>query len=97
MGSAASFSVEVPTVGFELLADVVVRSSTTLRITGTSAEERLVIVVGESELRVEAGATLELEGLVIANSTVSSALVVQGAASVAGARSSVAARHWPTL
>ncbi len=83
MGGAASFSVEVPSAGFALLADIVVQSGTTLRITGTSAEERPVIVVGEGELRVEAGATLELDGLTIANSTVSSALAVEGSATVA--------------
>jgi hypothetical protein len=83
MGSATSLSVEVPSAGFALLADIVVRSGTTLRITGTPAEERPLIVVGESELRVEAGARLDLDGLTIANSTVSSALAVEGAATVA--------------
>ena len=85
MGSSTSFSVEVPSPGFTLLADVVVRSGFALRISSTPAESeaRPMIVVGESELRVEAGATLELEGLTIANSTVSSALAVEGVATAA--------------
>ena len=83
MGSAANFSVEVPSAGFALLADIVVRNGTALRIAGMPAEARAMVVVGESELRVEAGAKLDLEGLTIANSTVSSALAVEGAATVA--------------
>ena len=83
MGNTASFSVGVPSAGFALLADIVVRSGATLRVSSNPAEARPVIVVGESELRVEAGAKLELEGLTIANSTVSSSLAVEGAATVA--------------
>jgi hypothetical protein len=82
MGSTTSFSVDVPGAVFALLSDVVVRSGIALRITGTPAEARPVIIVGESELRVEAGAKLELEALTIANSTVSSALAVEGVATV---------------
>jgi hypothetical protein len=83
MGSAASFSVDIPSGSFALLADVVVRSGTALRITGTPAEVQPIVVVGESELRVEAGARLELDGLTIANSTASSALTVEGTVAVA--------------
>jgi coenzyme F420-0:L-glutamate ligase/coenzyme F420-1:gamma-L-glutamate ligase len=85
MGSAASFSVDIPSGSFALLAGVVVRSGTALRISSTPAEPeaRPMIVVGESELRGETdaqGRPLVVTVPVVADEIASAGDLVKGKA-----------------
>ena len=71
------FAIELSGESVTLHTDLVVRSGTTLRI---SSSRRTAIVIGPHQIRVESGARLELDGLTIADSVLSSALVVRGSA-----------------
>jgi serine/threonine protein kinase len=74
----SNFTVTLSSDSLALQTDLVVRSGTTLRI---ASSMNATIVVGPHQIRVETGARLEIEGLTIADSVASSALVVRGSAS----------------
>jgi hypothetical protein len=74
---APAFAIELQDDSVALQTDLVVRSGTVLRVTSSA---NTTIVVGPHQIRVELGARLEIEGITIADSVQSSALVVRGAA-----------------
>jgi hypothetical protein len=71
-----NYTLELLDASLTLESDLVVRSGTTLRLTST----RTTVIVGSHQIRVESGARLELDGLTLADSVQSSALVVAGSA-----------------
>jgi hypothetical protein len=71
------FAVELTGTSVALETDLVVRSGTTLRLTSSS---RTTVVIGAHQIRVESGARLEMDGLTLADSIYSSALIVRGSA-----------------
>jgi hypothetical protein len=75
-----SFTITIAIDTVALQTDLVVRSGSALRITSST---NATIAVGPHQIRVETGARLEIEGLRIADSVHSSALVVRGSASAA--------------
>jgi len=75
---APTFAIELPDDSVALQTDLVVRSGTVLRVTSS---RHTTIAVGPHQIRVESGARLEIEGITIADSVQSSALVVRGSAS----------------
>jgi hypothetical protein len=72
-----SFAIELLGTSVALESDLVVRSGTTLRLTSSA---RTTVVIGPHQIRVESEARLELDGLTLADSVQSSALVVGGSA-----------------
>jgi endonuclease-8 len=71
-----SFAIELLGSSIALETDLVVRTGTTLRLSSTGT----TVVIGPHQIRVEPGARLELDGLTLADSVRSSALVVRGSA-----------------
>jgi hypothetical protein len=71
------FAIEFLGTSVALETDLIVRSGATLRLTSST---RTIVVIGPHQIRVEPGARLELDGLTIADSVQSSALVVGGSA-----------------
>jgi hypothetical protein len=71
-----SFGIELLGTSIALETDLVVRTGTTLRLASTG----ITVVIGPHQIRVEPGARLELDGLTLADSVRSSALVVRGSA-----------------
>jgi hypothetical protein len=72
-----NFVIELLGTSVALETDLVVRSGTNLRLTSST---RTTVVVGPHQVRVEPGARLELDGLTLADSVQSSALVIGGSA-----------------
>ncbi len=70
-----SFAIELAGTSIALETDLVVRSGTTLRLVSSA---HTTVVIGPHQIRVESGAWLELDGLTLADSVQSSALVVRG-------------------
>jgi hypothetical protein len=74
---APNFAIELLGTSLTLETDLVVRSGTTLRLASSA---RSTVAIGPHQVRVESGARLELDGLTLADSVQSSALVVGGSA-----------------
>jgi hypothetical protein len=73
-----TFAIELLDDSVALQTDLVIRIGTVLRITSIL---QTTVVVGPHQIRVESGARLEIENITIADSVLSSALVVRGSAS----------------
>ena len=74
----STFSVEVAS-DFALQTDLVIRSGTTLRIESATNTK---MVIGAHQIRVNADARLDLRRMTVADSVLSTALVVTGSASL---------------